>query len=105
MRQHVTHSVHDLDCPLRIRDADMDVEAEGKQRAGDYLILFNDQLIPCILKNLLILPMREWMGAGSDNLQSLLAYQAGENATKICDIGACRFYFFADPRLHVGHRL
>ena len=45
------------------------------------------------------------MCAGSDNLQSLLAYKAGENATKICDIGAGFFYILADPSAHFDHRL
>jgi hypothetical protein len=32
-----------LNCPLRIRNANVDVETEGEQRPRDHLILFNDQ--------------------------------------------------------------
>src|SRR6266568_8344561 len=45
------------------------------------------------------------MCAGSNNLKSLLAYNGGENATKICDIGASRLDIFADPSAHFDHRL
>ena len=45
------------------------------------------------------------MCAGSDNLQSLLAHQAGKEAAKICDIGASFFYIFADSCTYFDHRL
>src|SRR5438552_6652365 len=105
MRQRVAYAIHDLNSPLRIRDADMDVETESKQRARDHLILFNDQLISCILENLLILPMRERMCASSDNLQALLAHKGREDAAKICDIRASFLYIFADSRADLDHGL
>ena len=83
----------------------MDVETEGEQRTRDHLILFNNQLVSGILEDLLILPMRERMSAGSDDLQALLAHKAGKDAAKICDIGASFFYIFADSRAHFDHRL
>jgi hypothetical protein len=62
--QQIPHRVHDVDCPLRIRYADMDVETEGEERTRDHLILFDHQIVSFILKDLVILPMRERMGAG-----------------------------------------
>src|ERR1041384_7090906 len=105
MRQHVTHRVHNVDCAVRIRNANMYVESEGEQRTCDHLVLFHDQFISGILENLLILPMRERMSAGSDNLQSLPAHQTRNDTAQVCDIGSSFFYVFADSGAHFDHRL
>src|SRR3989442_345036 len=88
MRQKITRRIHDVDLPLAIRNADVDVQAEDQKRARDRLQFLNQQLVSFVIEDFLVLPTRNWMRRGGDNYQSALAGQTGNDAPQARDIRA-----------------
>src|SRR5215216_305680 len=105
MRQEITRRVHDLNGTFPIRHADVNVQPENEQRARDSLQFLDQQLIPLVVEDFLILPMRDRMRRRSDDDESILLRQPGDDAAESCDVSACFLDVATNARAHFHHRL
>src|SRR5439155_838392 len=69
VREEVARLVHDLDPALAVGDTDVHVYAEDEELADDVLQLLLEDLVPLVLGDLLLLPVREGVRAGRRETQ------------------------------------
>src|SRR5258708_736266 len=60
--QKIPRCVHDMNRALGVGDANMYVQPKDQERSRYHLNLFDEQFISLVLRNLLVLPMRNRMG-------------------------------------------
>src|SRR6185369_9097614 len=61
VRQKIASSIHDVNRTFAIGHADVYVKSKDQERACDCLQFLNEQLIALVVKDLLVLPARDWM--------------------------------------------
>ena len=72
----------------RVSHPDVDVEAEDEKRASDGLQLLHEHFVAFVVKYLLILPARNRVRRGGDNLQAFLAREHGDDAAQASKLPA-----------------
>ena len=72
VRQKIPQRVHDVDGGIAVLDPDMHVQSEHQVGASDELHVLDDLAIPLVRVNLLRLPIREGMSAGSAQQQAVV---------------------------------
>ena len=98
MRQEIPRLIHHLDALLAIGDADVHVQAEDQQLADDVLQLLLEHLVPLLLGDELLLPMRERVRSGGDEAETVALQERRERAARGRDLLAGLRDVRADPR-------
>ena len=105
MREEVARLVHDLDPLLAVGDADMHVQPEDEELADDVLQLLLEDLVPLLLGDLLLLPVRERVRAGGHEPQAIAPQEGRERAAGVRDLPAGLAHVGANARADLDHRL
>jgi hypothetical protein len=105
MRQKIPGRIHNVNPSFRIGYSDMNMQAKDQKRTGDALQFLDQQLVPFIIENLLVLPARNRMGRTGDNHQAAFRCQSGDDAAQPGNVRAGLLDVFADTRADLNHRL
>src|SRR5215470_11421508 len=96
MRDEIPGSVHDMDRGFWILYTDVNVQAEDKVGTRHLLHVFDDEEITLVGIDFLVTPIRERMGAGGGNRQTVLCGEPDDVAAKFLHLFLGLFHGVAD---------
>src|SRR5262249_43629834 len=105
VRKKVAGLVHDLDPPLWVGYANVHMEPEDQDRADDVLHLLLEHLVPFLLGDELLLPVREGVRPGAGEAQTFRPQEAGQRGPQVGELFTRLLHGLADAGPNLDHRL
>ena len=106
-REHVgqegAHAVHDVDLGFSVFDADVDMEAEDEVGPGQVLHLVHDVLVARAVRDLLVLPVADGVGARGHDAHPARLGHGDERAPEVLHRVARVGDVLAHRRAHLHH--
>ena len=98
VREEITNLVVERDGDLAIDDADVNMQAEDQIRARDVLKVRDDFVVALVRRDVLRLPIAEWMRGRGDDAKAALLREVIQLAAHLGELGLHLVDVFADAR-------